>query len=320
MDLLDPLGLKAKREARYKEAVAFNPEKVIETDWCSEEEASDAGLFVPRGLPLGYYKGRPIYYPGTIHGLTFGSSGSGKTTSQLIPAILSDTMKDTSMVIFDLMGELSAVTGAWRRKFGPVHVINPMELFGDTYLKRFRPFARYNVMDRSWLDPCASSFGTRAAKIAASCILSEHERDKYFILTARALAQGIIMTEARHGVPNLARVGEIITGDINDYCRWAVNTTTDPFIKRILKRFAAEGADEIRSLNEAIETARTEFAFLCDEAICNCVSESDFSFADLKREVRTVYIVLPLEVIEVLGKFNSLLLGSALGELLRGAI
>jgi len=128
------------------------------------------------------------------------------------------------------------------------------------------------------------------------------------------------MMVARHSKPenvNLAHVAEIINGDVFDYAKWALRNTHDPFIRQKLKRYAADKADEIRSLSEIVENLRTEMGFLSDEAIAACVKRNDFTFAQCKRAIVTIYIMLPFEVLEVLGKFNSLLLGSAFGELFR---
>ena len=60
--------------------------------WATEAMLKAAGLFKNRGLPLGYWqKGRrwkEIFFDGRTHLITFGGTGTGKTTQALIPAAM----------------------------------------------------------------------------------------------------------------------------------------------------------------------------------------------------------------------------------------
>jgi type IV secretory pathway TraG/TraD family ATPase VirD4 len=133
---------KKEREETFKKLASHNPPKNIETSWATDAVMEALGLFEPNGIPIGYSQesDRPIYYNGSTHGLTLGGTGDGKTTTQLLPMLLSDTLRETSVVCFDTMGELAAVSADYRRRFGPVHIVNPMHMF-ERELREFIPFA-----------------------------------------------------------------------------------------------------------------------------------------------------------------------------------
>lgn len=313
-----------RRKAAYEDAQIYEPENIHgQASFADDAELAAAKCFEPGGIPTGFSKesGRPLFFKGTTHILSFGGTGAGKTSNSLIPAVLSPSLAKTSIVVFENMGELAATTSKYRAQFGPVYHVNPLGMM-ENHLTGF-PRAGYNPMGRHWLDPRSNTFGTRAAKIAGSCVLLGSDRDRYWYHSSRGLVQAIIMAEARHATPadiNLSRVAEIINDDPLDYARYVVKHTDDPFIQQKMLRYAVDPdpKKEIpRSLMEVIENARTEMDFLTDEAIAACVKRNDFTFGQCKKEVTTIYVMLPLEVLEVLGKINSLLLGSCLGELLR---
>src|ERR1700730_9417031 len=92
--------------------------------------------------------------------------------------------------------------------------------------------------------------------------------------------------------------------------------SSDAFIKQKLARFAVQGAEENKELNGIISTADTQTGFIGNDAITNSLSASDFRFKDLKRKPMTVYLVLPLDYLDVCGKWFRLIVAAALSELL----
>ena len=90
----------------------------------------------------------------------------------------------------------------------------------------------------------------------------------------------------------------------------------DPFIRQNLGRFAAPDAETNKELNSIVSTANTELRFVGNEAIATSLGGSDIRFRDLKRRVITVYLVLPLQYLDVCGKWFRLVISSALADLL----
>ena len=96
-----------------------------------------AGALQPSPFRFGYYydhdrdkADRSVVqsYDGERHMLLFGINGSGKSTRILIENLI--TMRDRSLVVFDVKGELAAQTHRARRTFGDVKIVNPYDLHG----------------------------------------------------------------------------------------------------------------------------------------------------------------------------------------------
>jgi len=84
----------AKRAKRLAELTKYSPRNVYgKAGWATEAMLKAAGLFKKRGLPLGYCRRRwwgwsEIFFDGRTHLITFGGTGTGKTTQALIPAAM----------------------------------------------------------------------------------------------------------------------------------------------------------------------------------------------------------------------------------------
>src|ERR1700759_1145419 len=93
--------------------------------------ADDGG---PSPIKFGYYlrgndeTGGPLLYHGERHAVLFGLNGAGKSTRILIELLM--TAQRRSLFVFDIKGELAAMTAAERRRYGKVKIINPYRLHG----------------------------------------------------------------------------------------------------------------------------------------------------------------------------------------------
>jgi len=309
------------RDRRIEAAYNFNPpNEQGSASFATEKLCKKAGLLGSKGIPIAALNGRTLRYDADAMLITVAPVGSGKGTSQIIPAILS--LDDRSLVVFDPKGENVAVTGHYRKRLGPVYVLNPYEILMP-YLKGLK-MARFNPMARL-IDPKEPPlrFGPLAAKLANSIVWHETQNSEteHFSASAEQLLQGLIMAVARHSPAKdktLVRVAEIVsTGETFGFSSKMMKTSPDVFIRQKLGRFAAPGADESKELNGINSTAVTQGGFLGDVGIANCISGSDFRFSDLREQVCTVYVVLPLDFLEVAGKFFRLIVSSALGDLLQ---
>jgi type IV secretory pathway TraG/TraD family ATPase VirD4 len=84
---------KSARQKKLKKAMEYAPPNIHgAAAWATEAMLKAAGLFKKRGLPLGYWrKGRrwkEFFFDGRTHLITFGGTGTGKTTQALIPAAM----------------------------------------------------------------------------------------------------------------------------------------------------------------------------------------------------------------------------------------
>ncbi|MGA2902547.1 MAG: type IV secretory system conjugative DNA transfer family protein [Candidatus Korobacteraceae bacterium] len=305
------------KKRKFRKLMAYKPKNVHAAAWADEKGIRDAGLFKAGGIPLGYFKKKPIFFNGRTHLISFGGTGSGKTSQAIIPTLLTWPY---SVIAPDVGGELTATCAHYRQKFGKVLIIDPLHWRPDCVRGLRR--VSYNPMGPQWLNPKDRMFGTRCAKLAQACVWQGNMENsqRYWFLKSTGLVHGIeaaVATLDGANERNLRRVAGIIHGDPFNYSRYVLKHTNDPVIRDRLGGYARPGAEDVRSLHEVIEGTKAELDFLLEEPISECLSRSDFSFAQCTREVVSVFIILPVEVLDELKTFFRLLIGCALGETMR---
>lgn len=320
------VGRKKRVEDAYR---GFRPEVIINEGnkrsarWATDKAIRKARLFGGRGIYIGGApeSGRSMRWGDSDgHCCLIAPTGMGKGTCLLLPNLLSG-LDDYSVVVVDPKGELAAVSGAYRKRLGPVFVLNPYrillpELKGLNQA-RFNSMSRLNAKD-------TLNFGPLSAKQADAIVWQDEigSESKHWSKNARKLIHGLIMALVSDGAPKdrtLVRVAEIIsTGEVYEFCRSMMNKTSDPFIRQRLAKFAVDPSkiDNKGELASIVSTADTEVDFLADAAIADSLSASDFQFADLKKKVCTVYVVLPLDYLEIASRYFRLLVSCALSELI----
>jgi type IV secretion system protein VirD4 len=325
-------GERRKVKQRRKDAIGFEPQAFENSKsrnsarWATDKLLKKAGLFKGKGWFIGFAanSGRTMHWDGGDgHGVLIAPTGSGKGTCVQLPNLLGG-FDDYSVVCIDPKGEQAAVSGAYRSRLGPAWILNPYGILADE-LKSLK-WAQYNSMSR--LD-CRDTinFGPLAAKQADAIVWQDEigNESKHWSKNARKLIHGLIMSCATFGTDrdkNLVRVAEIIsTGEVYDYCRWVMKKNPDTFIRQRLAKFAVDPAkiDNKGELASILSTADTEVDFLGDAAIAESLRRSSFQFADLKKRVSTVYVILPLEYLEIASRYFRLLVSCALSELISPA-
>jgi type IV secretion system protein VirD4 len=273
-----------------------------------------AGLFRGKGVPIGYtLDGKELHYGGQGHLLTVAAARMGKGATLLVNALLSWLH---GAIIIDPKCENALITAHFRRRLGPVYILNPFRMFARE-LKGMH--ARFNPMDM--LDAASLSFHANCDKLAAALVWDEGQEGKYFTDGARILVSGIIAALMRHGPAckrNLVTVAQIIgSGDgLFTFCREAMQSS-DPFIRSKLERFAlAEGKEPSREMGDVTATGITNLGFVNNAAIAESLVASDFRFADVRKRRATVFICLPLSKLDICDKYFRLILETALAELL----
>jgi len=306
---------RAQRRKMAQQAYNFAPANVHGgARFTTNDDLRKAGLFKGKGVPIGYSPDGKwaLHYPGVGHLLTVAAARMGKGATLLINALLSWL---GSCICIDPKAENAAVTAHRRKRFGQVFILNPFNMLPEA-LCGFKP-ARFNPMDI--LDAASSAFHAVADKLAMALVWDEGREGMHFTTAARVLVSGVIAALKRHGKAaeqNLAAVARVINGDVIGFCRLAVQQSSDPFIIDKLRRFAyADPAS--REVQDVISTARTQLSFISNAAIAESLSGSDFRFSDLKRKPgTTVYICLPLNMLDICDKYFRLILETALADLL----
>jgi len=315
-----------RRRAVWSEAKSYEPPNIHGKAEFPNDEKLMAKRFEPVGIPVGISQesGRTIFHRESTPILTIGKNGSLKSTSAIQAALLSPSLGKYSVIILDTTGEHTTVCAEYRSRFGPVDIINPCEIFTKE-LKRWVPFSRWNPIGPHWLDPKSPLFSSRAGAVAAPIFPHVEGHNRYFYDSPRNALKTLCMVQAKYGKPgqcNLPFIArEIINGPggIFGYARHMLPLIDDGFLRSQLQRFAAANAESAKSIMEFMETAVTEMDFLNDHAVANCLGgESDVTFSMCKQKVRTIFVVLPLEVLAGgLGKLLKLTLSCINNELMR---
>lgn len=317
--------IEERREAamNFQPVARENTKSENSARWASEDAMQKAGLFDGAGWFLGFSpeSGRPLRWAGNDgHGCLIAPTGSGKGVCVQRFNMLWG-FDEYSVVCIDPKGEEAAQSGEYRSRLGPVWVLNPYGILPEAL--NALQWAQYNPMSRLNPDDVIN-FGPLAAKQADAIVWQDEigSESKHWSKNARKGIHGLIMALAQYGAArekNLVRVAEIIsTGEIWDYCLWVMKKNPDSSIRQRVAKFAVDPAkvENKGELASIVSTMDTEVDFLGDAAIAESLRRSSFQFADLKKRVCTVYIILPLDYLEIASRYFRLLVSCALSELI----
>jgi type IV secretion system protein VirD4 len=231
-------------------------------------------------------------------GLILSPAGGGKTVCFVIPALLGNA---SSMFVADLKGTLATITGRARAKrLGhKVHYVNPAGLYED----RLGPSARFNALQLlvdAWADPRLHRvLVSDAQKVAGQLVPEPKEsgENQYFRAGSRKLLVfGMLYLLVRDGTVNLPAL-LVFLSDM-DAVRQALilGQTSDDLCGDItryakdLHEKAAEGNErQMESFREGALQALESFA--PSGLLADSVSESDFSFTEMRDGSVTIYVI-----------------------------
>jgi hypothetical protein len=255
----------------------------------------------------------PLRVSGDGHVLTFGKTGKGKGSTVLVPALLD--YKGSAFVV-DPKGQLAAVTSAQRQAMGQkTYYLNPFDMHGI-------PSSSYNPLD--FIDPQALDFETQCLTIAEGLLIQSAKMDHWDISALdliSLLIQWVIVEGEENGFPrDIISVREILSFSKDDRCQFFESMTGSkhPHIAQGAGRYAGDS----KEVQDCVQTANVQLAFLRNTGYERLFrseknSLSPFSFATLKKEAATVYLIIPPENLKTHGRFLRLLFMSAYNELMK---
>lgn len=270
---------------------------------------SDSGLLIGRDAD----SGRLLRYAGPAHLLTLAPTRAGKGVGTVIPNLL---RVPRPMLVIDPKGENARITYEARAKFGPVHLLDP---FGVTGL----PAAAYNPLAR--LTPDSLDLGEDAASLAEVLVMDPpgETGDAHWNEEAKALLAGLILFAAVHEAEDrrtLASVREYLTLPPDQFRALLGLMQESPgaggLIARAANRFLGKSDREAAGV---LSSAQRHTHFLDSPRITASLARSDFSFADLRHEVASVFLVLPPNRLDAYSCWLRLLVSQALAEIARDA-
>ena len=260
--------------------------------WAGRKDLGRAGLLGDQGVYVGAVQtGRGLRYlraGGGAHVLVMAPTGAGKTVGLVVPTLLSWT---ESAFIFDLKGELWALSAGWRKQHAHNRVLRfePAAAAGSAAfnpLDEVRLGTRYEVADAQNLslllvDPDGKGLNDHWQKTAQSlltgCIL-------YLCLQAK-----------RGGAPaTLGALDALLADPAREVGKlWkAMKDFPHPVV-------AAAGRDMLdrpeMEAGSVLSTAKSYLSLFRDPVVARNVSRSDFSIADLMHHDAPVSLYLVTE-------------------------
>ena len=274
------------------------------------EDRARGELGNPDGLIVGRARrGWLMRYDGPAHLLTLAPTRSGKGVGAIIPNLLT---ANRSVICIDPKGENARIAARARSRFGPVLVLDPFEVTG-------LPSAAFNPMAR--LDPSGQDLAEDAALIADTLVYDPPGQvgEAHWNEEAKALIAGIIMQVASSDLTcSLTRVREILTGPPKDFHAYLLAMQQSSAAGGLAARAANRhlGKSE-REATGVLSSAQRHTHFLDSPRMTSVLGRSDFAFGDLKRDVATVFLVLPPERLATHARWLRLLVGQAIHDLAR---
>lgn len=257
------------------------------------------------GLLLRYERG--------LHLLTCASTGAGKGTGAVIPALLT---YPGSVLCIDPKGENFAVSGRRRWALGSVpRALDPFDVAGGT--------ATFNPLDLvAPGDPDAIDNARLIADMLVTDAPGQRGDARHWNEEARALLAGLILYAASSSLPadrNLPRVREMVTLSGEDF-----RSLTDE-----MQRSGAAGGLVARATNRllsksdrersgVLSTAQRATHFLDSPRMTRHLARSSLDLQELKSGNISVFLVLPPARLGTYRAYLRLVAGCAVLALLRG--
>jgi type IV secretion system protein VirD4 len=281
-------------------------------------------------------KARELRYAGERAILLFGVNGAGKTTRELARALA--TIKDRSIVVLDIKGELTAQTRRIRQRicgaenYKTVNPYNLLDLGSDGY----NPLA--------CLDPDDDLFYDKAKLLTAAIIESDNEKDAHWTESAAGLLTAAIMWEVMQAKiearpPSLANVRKLIcvrdefeevppvkvgknlvaqeprqVAGLKVNCEMMAREGGEQIAGLISRFLRDHGKNELSGIQSTFDT---QTQWLLSKPIARDLEKGNWSFAQLRDKPTTVSIVLPPQEIKDKRRWTRLLFTCALCEHLR---
>jgi type IV secretion system protein VirD4 len=274
-------------------------------------------------------KARPeaYHYRGERHVFLFGPNGSGKDTRIITPN-LAELRR--SILVIDPKGEQAAITARARSRFSCVEIINPFEelICTHTHLKSrgFNPLRGINPKSRTFVDD--------SVELARALVkIDPLDPQKHFPESARALVAALLMWEimTRGSNASLGHVRQMLCEPLGSDAKkepiGLSKTVLDIMAWAEKDPIAAPARNKIgglaritRSMTDVQNSARTATDFLDSPVIVEDLERDGIDFAEMKRKLVTVYLILPATRLQEYGTWLRVAVTAALQALMRTPI
>ena len=284
--------------------------------WADGQHMNEKGLFGSDGIILGSAFDDSINgavekvfsYKGDRHLLTSAPTRSGKGVSHIIINLL---CYQGSALVIDPKGENARITTDEREALGQeVMCVDPWGIATDAM---GRVSARINPLD--WIKLGDVDATENAMLLADSLVQKNSKSDAFWQEEAKALIQGLILfvcfDAAFDGRRNLGTVRDLLLLSGDDMIAMFEQMAASPH-HLIASTGARSLQKEPKLMANVLASAQAETHLLDSARVRECLSESDFDFADLKRKPMTIFLILPADRLETFSRFLRLLVQQAI--------
>ncbi|MDX3810592.1 MAG: type IV secretory system conjugative DNA transfer family protein, partial [Bosea sp. (in: a-proteobacteria)] len=257
--------------------------------------------------------GKLLRYAGPAHLLTIAPTRTGKGVGTIIPNLLD---YPGSVICIDPKGENARITARYRAKFGPVHVLDP---FGVTGI----PSAAFNPLDR--LDPAGLDLADDAMTLADALVYDApgEAGEAHWNEEAKALIAGILLwvacdPQAQGQDYTLEALRDCLTFAPDNSQRMLREMSRSTQARGLIARAANRHLGKSdREAAGVLSAAQRHTHFLDSPRMSAVLGRSDFTFADVKTQPTTVYLVLPPDRLATYARWLRLMLAQGLTDLAR---
>jgi type IV secretion system protein VirD4 len=276
-------------------------------DAMAKGHLAPVGKIVQSGMMYGRVdkvpKGTDPRFMNAGHALVCAPTGAGKGVGFVIPNLLT---YEGSVVCLDLKGENYAVTHRLREQMGQqICLVDPWGVCTGAKQSRINWLADIDPGDPD----CISAAGALADMI----VIPDGGADAgHWEEAAKDILRGLILWMAHNGGTIADVRGALTLPSAQQEEVWAAMELSEEAHGVIARAASSYLAKPERERGSVLSTVQRHTAFLDDPRIRECVSGSDFSLADLKKQAMTVYVVLPPRVLAQQARFIRGLVGLAL--------
>ena len=248
--------------------------------WMSYFSAKKSGLLNANGIIVGEKWFSPISIPGMEHTIVFAPSGSGKTTSIVIPNLLT---WDESCVIVDVKLELFEKTSGFREKNGhEVFLWNPGAKNNKTH--RFNPLSLISTDKNKQIDDLY--------KIAQILIPDDGKTEQIWTAGPRNLFVGLGLYVLNHsdGPKTIGQILRTLTFS-DDFDSFVEELTSKEGIGSLCLSFLNSYINTPSVTRGGIKASfESKLSLFNNPLVDAATSESDFNIQDLRRKKMSIYV------------------------------
>lgn len=281
--------------------------------WASRRILKKTGHLKPHGLFLGQWRkwfssSADIYHHGEGHFVTIAAPGGGKSTSVLVPSLL--TCKTGSFVVTDPKGELTAITRRYRESVGRVLCLNPF--FKDFELGTGLKYedSGFNPFDMITDDENTPAQASNFARLLS--VTDRKDSGSYFQDDGAELLALIITWMVKYEVPenrNLSYLYELVRTDTLTLFKH-MKHVNDPVIVHDANRFSDMATNSSGQWQGVISKAQLATKrYVPTTPLANHTNKGKFDPKWLKEENITIYVLVPTKHIQTAAPWLNMVMG-----------